>query len=240
MADIVMNGGTDLPMTAQMLLAVMPELNEEQTDKFIKYYNMLTERNRTVNLTRITAPKEVVAKHFADSVLGASLIPEGAKVIDVGTGAGFPGIPLAIVRPDISLTLVDSLGKRVSFLEEVCAQIGIGARCIHARAEDAARDDSLRAHFDIALSRAVAPINVLIELTAPFLKIGGCSLMYKAGNIGEELSLASNALKELGCTAQTVELSADWGGRTIVRAVKDSKTPSRYPRKAGTAQKKPL
>lgn len=240
MTDIIENGETIAPMTEETLLSAMPELSAEQCRQFINYYNMLIERNRFVNLTRITSPDDVARKHFADSVLAASLIPENAKVVDVGTGAGFPGVPLAIVRPDIELTLIDSLGKRVRFLEEVCAAIGVNARCIHARAEDAARDDGLRAHFDIALSRAVAPVNVLLELTVPFLKVGGRSLMYKAGEVSEEIAAGANAMKELCCEAEVFEMPADWGARTVVAAKKLAKTPSRYPRKAGTAQKKPL
>ncbi len=229
-----------VPMTRELLLSVMPKLSARQTEQFIKYYEMIVERNRFVNLTRITSPEEASQKHFADSVLGSSLIKEGAKVIDVGTGAGFPGIPLKIVRPDIELVMVDSLGKRVKFLEEVCSEIGIEAKAIHSRAEDAARDDGLRAHFDHALSRAVAPMNVLLEWTVPFVKIGGSSLMYKGANTAEEIAACGNASKELNCVLTASEFDVPWGVRTIVSAVKTAKTPAKYPRKAGTAQKKPL
>ena len=227
-------------MTGELLLSVLPELSGEQIEQYINYYNMLIERNRVMNLTRIVEPLEFAEKHFADSLLGSSLIPYGAKAIDVGTGAGFPGIPLAILRPDIEMTLVDSLGKRVAFLKEVCEKLGIRARCIHARAEDAARDDALRAHFDIALSRAVAPMNVLLELTVPFLKVGGKSLMYKSSGAEAEISACENAVRELSCRLEPIDFDVPWGARTIVSAEKLSKTSPKYPRKAGTAKKKPL
>ena len=234
------SNAAEKPMTRELLIAAMPGLTETQTEQFIKYYDMIVERNRFVNLTRITSPEEAAQKHFADSVLGCPLINEGAKVIDVGTGAGFPGIPLKIVRPDIELVMLDSLGKRVKFLNEVCSAIGIEAKAIHARAEDAARDDGLRAHFDFALSRAVAPMNILLELTIPFVKIGGSSLMYKGSNTAEEIAACENAAAELNCDLRTTKFDVPWGARTIVSAVKTAKTPAKYPRKAGVAQKKPL
>ena len=216
------------------------ELDPDQVQKFILYYDMLIERNRYVNLTRITGPEDAAEKHFADSVLGASLIKQGARVVDVGTGAGFPGVPLAIVRPDIKLVLIDSLGKRVSFLREVCEKLGIGAEAIHARAEDAARNDALRGGFDIAVSRAVAPMNVLLELTVPFVKVGGSSLMYKGSAARDELASCEKALAELNCSAKLIDHDVPWGARTIVAAQKLAPTPGRYPRKAGSIEKAPL
>ncbi len=231
----------DIPeLSPQILRESMPDLTDEQTAAFIKYYKMLVLWNRKLNLTRITDPNEVAEKHFADSVLGASLIPEGARVVDVGTGAGFPGIPLKIVRPDIELVMVDSLGKRVKFLTELTLELGIDAAAIHARAEDAARTSGLRGSFDIALSRAVAPMNVLTELTVPFVKVGGASLMYKGSNAREELKESANAMKTLQCRADAVDYDVPWGARTIVRAVKTAPTPAKYPRKAGTAERSPL
>ena len=227
-------------LSPEVLKARIPELDEAQTAAFIKYYKMLVIWNRRLNLTRITDPVEVAEKHFADSVLGSSLIPEGARVIDVGTGAGFPGIPLNIVRPDITLVMVDSLGKRVNFLNELVKELGIEAEAIHARAEDAARDARLRAGFDIALSRAVAPMNVLLELTVPFVKVGGESLMYKAASFLEELSSSENALKTLSCAVELHEYSVPWGSRTVVCAKKLRPTDKKYPRKAGFVEKAPL
>lgn len=227
-------------LDASVLLSLLPELSEEQINKFVNYYIMLIDWNTRMNLTRITEPEEVAKKHFADSVLGSSLVPLNAKVVDVGTGAGFPGIPLKIVRPDIELVLVDSLAKRIGFLREVCSALGIEAQAIHARAEDAARDPDLRERFDIALSRAVAPMNVLLELTVPFVKVGGQSLMYKAANVSDELAVSSNALRQLGCKARLHSFDVSWGERTIVAAVKQAPTPKKYPRKAGSVEKSPL
>ena len=227
-------------LTCELLLSVMPQLDEEQTARFITYYEMLVDRNRRVNLTRITSPNEVAEKHFADSVLGAKLIPEGARVVDVGTGAGFPGIPLKIVRPDIELVLVDSLGKRVAFLNELCGKLGLEVPAIHARAEDAARDIKLRGAFDIAVSRAVAPMSILTELTVPFLKVGGTSLMYKGPGADEEISLCDKAFSELKCRAEVKLYDVPWGSRCIVCVSKTGDTPRKYPRKAGSIEKAPL
>lgn len=228
------------PLTPEGLLSIMPGLTEVQTDMFCTYYDRLITRNYRVNLTRITDPVEVAKKHFADSVLAADLIPEGSSVIDVGTGAGFPGIPLKIVRPDIDLVLVDSLGKRILFLRELCAELGLDVPAIHARAEDAARDKGLRGAFDFAVSRAVAPMSILTELTVPFVRVGGASLMYKGPNAADEIAVCENAFRELKCTARTVGYTVDWGDRCVVIAEKKGETPKRYPRKAGSIEKKPL
>lgn len=227
-------------ITEAMLLGVMPKLTHTQLKQFTEYYNLLLEWNGRINLTRITEPNEVAQKHFADSVLGAELIPHGARAVDVGTGAGFPGVPLKIIRPDIELVLVDSLGKRIRFLDELLSRLGISAVTIHARAEDAARKPDLREGFDIALSRAVAPMNVLSELTLPFVKVGGASLMYKGSGARDELALCANAFKVLGCRAELNDYEVSWGARTIVRAKKIAPTPKKYPRKAGSIEKAPL
>ena len=228
------------PMAEETLLAVMPVLSALQLKQFTEYYNLLLDWNSRVNLTRITDPEEAAQKHFADSVAASSLIPEGARVVDVGTGAGFPGVPLKIVRPDIDLVLVDSLGKRIRFLEELTRALGIEAEAVHARAEDAARRPALRESFDIALSRAVAPMNVLLELTTPFIKVGGASLMYKGSGARDELSVCERALKALNCRADAVDFDVPWGARTVVRAVKTANTPKKYPRRAGFIEKAPL
>lgn len=227
-------------MTREILLSAMPSLDEEQASEFIKYYKFLVEWNTKVNLTRITEPIEVAQKHFADSVVTAELIPQGSWLIDVGTGAGFPGIPLKIVRPDVELVMVDSLGKRVKFLNEVLSALGISAETFHARAEDAARDPRLRERFDFALSRAVAPMNVLLELTVPFVKVGGSSLMYKGANYEDELASSSNALKQLSCVPELHEYDVPWGKRVVVAAKKQKYTDKKYPRKAGFVEKNPL
>lgn len=218
----------------------IPGLSTEQGEKLAVYYDMLLDWNSRMNLTAITGPLDVVQKHFADSLLPAALIPEGAEVIDVGTGAGFPGLPLAIFRPDIRLTLLDSLNKRVTFLEAVCGELGLPARCIHARAEDGGRSPELREGFDAALSRAVAAMPVLLEYTVPFLKVGGLSLMYKGPNAPEELAEARSALAKLHCEAQLHHYPAPWGERYIAAARKLAPTAPAYPRKAGAIGKKPL
>ncbi len=230
-----------LAMTEAALLAVIPRLTKEQVERFITYDRMLLDYNERVNLTRITEPDEVAAKHFADSILPEELIPHGAYCIDVGTGAGFPGVPLKIVRPDIRLVLLDSLAKRVAFLQSLCHELGFSdAECVHARAEDAAREPRFRAAFDIALSRAVAPMNVLTELTVPFAKRGGASLMYKGANADAELAAAANAMHELRCKTVMHRYDVPWGERTVMQVVKTGDTPAQYPRKAGMASKKPL
>jgi len=225
---------------AALCKELIPNITDAQAEKFSIYGEMLIDWNTRMNLTAITDPLEVVQKHFADSVLPMELIPKGAKVIDVGTGAGFPGVPLAIMREDISLTLLDSLNKRITFLTELCKALNINAKCIHARAEDGGRNPDLRGKFDIATSRAVAGVSPLLEYTIPFLKVGGSSLMYKGPQAEEELSSASNAMKLLGCKGKIVSYSPSWSERNVIIAAKLSPTPKTYPRKAGTASKNPL
>ena len=218
-----------------------PFLSDEQAEKFSAYLEMLTEWNATrCNLTAITDPTEIIKKHFLDSVLPERLIPRGASCVDVGTGAGFPGVPLMIVRPDIKLTLIDSLQKRIDFLEALKAKLGLDARCIHARAEDAGRDAELREKFDIALTRAVSQTNVLLEWTSPLLKVGGTSLMYKSVTAQEELKECKNALSVLGMEAGVEHFEAEWGERCVICAKKNKKTPAAYPRRAGEAKRRPL
>lgn len=217
------------------------DLTPEQHEKFAIYADMLVKWNEErCNLTAITEPAEIVQKHFLDSCLPKDLIQSGAKCIDVGTGAGFPGVPLLIMRPDIKLTLVDSLNKRVDFLIELTKTLGMEANCIHARAEDAGRMADLRGRFDIALTRAVSQANILLEWTSPFLKVGGKSLMYKSASADEELSTCKNALRELGMRAEIKRYPAQWGERSVICAEQIKKTPEKYPRKAGTAKKQPL
>lgn len=225
---------------AALCKELIPNITEAQAEKFSIYGEMLIDWNSRMNLTAITDPVEVVQKHFADSVLPSELIPKGAKVIDVGTGAGFPGVPLAIMREDISLTLLDSLNKRITFLTELCKALDIPTKCIHARAEDGGRNVELRGKYDIATSRAVAGVSPLLEYTVPFLKVGGSSLMYKGPQAEEELNGAANAMKLLGCKGKIVSYSPAWGERNVIIATKLSPTSKTYPRKAGTASKNPL
>ena len=216
-------------------------ITQKQLEQFELYYKLLIDYNENkCNLTAITDEEGVALKHFADSILPESLIFNGAKCIDVGTGAGFPGIPLKIMRPDIELVMVDSLNKRIEFLNYLMKNLDIDAKAIHARAEDAGRDINLREQFDFALTRAVSQTNILLEWTSPLLKVGGQSLMYKSLNAEEELNACSNALIKLNLSAEVKHFDANWGERVVIIATKNNKTPSAYPRKAGTAKKNPL
>lgn len=224
-----------------ILQAAMPGLSPGQYAAFQTYCEMLLDWNTRMNLTAITEPSEVAQKHFADSILPAALLPQGAAVIDVGTGAGFPGLPLKILRPDIRLTLLDSLQKRIGFLQALCKALGLSDIAFHhARAEDGARQPGLRGRFDIALSRAVAPCPVLLELTVPFLRVGGLSLMYKGPQAAAELAEAGRALELLKAGARVEAYPAPWGERRVIVATKKGETPKAYPRKAGTPNKSPL
>lgn len=198
------------------LLKNIDYCDNETVEKFVSYYRLLLKWNERINLTAITDPKGVAERHFADSLLALSLIPQGAKVIDVGTGAGFPGIPLKLVRPDIELTLLDSLNKRIVFLNFVLEELGIEGETFHMRAEDGARNVKLRECFDIAVSRAVANMTKIAELTLPFVKRGGASLLYKGPNADEELSGTSSLLKKMHINASVKKYNRTWGDRCIV------------------------
>lgn len=219
------------------------DLSFLQKGQFESYYKLLIEWNKKINLTRITEPEEVVIKHFVDSLtlLKYCDIPQGASVIDVGTGAGFPGIPLKIVRPDIKLTLLDSLKKRLSFLDEVCSTLDIDAQLVHARAEDGAKNAEYRERFDIAVSRAVARLNTLSEYCLPYVKVGGQFIPMKGPELTEELSEAKTAIKTLGGKINAVnEFELKDSGRTIVVIKKTKQTPKTYPRHSSKIKSKPL
>lgn len=200
---------TDSPLMRKLIREYIPQANEHCQNQFVRYYELLIDYNNRMNLTAITDPFGIVQRHFADSLLGEKLIPNGSKCIDVGTGAGFPGIPLLIMRPDIELTLLDSLNKRVAFLNDVAAELSLPCSAVHARAEDAAQSVELREKFDIALTRAVANIGTIAEWTLPFLKNGGYSLMYKGPGAAEELKAAESALKCLNGTAEIREIDTE-------------------------------
>ena len=221
------------------LRALCPDLTSEQAERFEAYYALLIEWNRTRNLTAITEPCDVAEKHFFDSLAAAPLLKSGAKCINVGTGAGFPGIPLLIIRPDLQMTLLDALNKRIEFLEFTLERLGLAAACVHMRAEDAGRSARFRQTFDAALTRAVAPLPVLLELTVPLVRVGGQSIAYK-GDAAAEIADAENACRTLRCTLKTVPVEAAYGARTLVVATKQAETPGKYPRKAGTPAKQPL
>lgn len=198
----------------------IPEADELQRKRFLRYYELLVEWNAKINLTAITDPEGVASRHFADSLLALELIPQGARLIDIGTGAGFPGIPLKIMRPDIELTLLDSLNKRIIFLNEVLKDLDINARTLHLRAEDGAKDPELRGRFDIATSRAVAAVSKIAGWTLPFVKKGGASLMYKGPSVQDELTDAQSVLKKLNADIKLIRFERPWGERCILVAEK--------------------
>ena len=226
-------------MIREILSPLRPDLSAEQLAQFETYYAMLADWNTRVNLTAITDPEGVAKKHFLDSLAAAPYLKTGANVADVGTGAGFPGLPLLILRRDLKLTLMDSLQKRLVFLEAVRKELGFSAELVHARAEDAGQNPKYRERFDAALTRAVSGLPVLCELTLPLVKVGGISIAYK-GDASEELAASGNALKLLHASAERVDASADYGARELVILKKHGTTPKQYPRKAGTPAKNPL
>ena len=223
----------------ETLHALYPELTLEQLERFEAYYALLIEWNARINLTAITDKSDVARKHFADSLAAEPYLPRCAAVIDVGTGAGFPGVPLLIVRPDLRLTLLDGLNKRIVFLEALLAALSLKAECVHARAEDAGQNPAFRGRFDVALTRAVAALPVLIELTVPLLKVGGISIAYKA-DASDELAASHGALHLLNASAEVVDVEAGYGKRSLVVITKNGPTPKTYPRRAGTPAKAPL
>ncbi len=217
-------------------------LDSTALSRFDTYAKMLVETNKVMNLTGITEPDEIVIKHFIDSLelLQYADIPQGASVIDVGTGAGFPGIPLLIARTDIKLTLLDSLQKRLTFLENVLSACSLEAQTVHMRAEDAGQNNDLREKYDIATARAVAPLGVLSEYLIPFIKEGGS--MYALKGTGEDTSLAQNAITTLGgeYIKDIIYKLPNGDDRSIVYVKKISQTPTQYPRKAKKITAKPL
>lgn len=222
------------------------QLTDIQMDQFMKYYELLVEWNSFMNLTGITEFEEVMKKHFIDSLslIKAVDLNESLSVIDVGTGAGFPGLPLKIAFPNLKVTLLDSLAKRIKFLDEVILQLGLtDIETIHGRAEDFAKPDKIREKFDISVSRAVANMTTLSEYCLPFVKEGGRFVSYKSEKLVEELQTASNAISILGGQVETqVEFTLPdsdiYRNLFVIKKVK--KTPGKYPRKAGLPAKEPL
>ena len=214
---------------------------------FDKYFELLIEWNKKINLTSITERNEVITKHFIDSVLLLSHYSENyfenKEVIDIGTGAGFPGIPLAIMMPNTNFTLIDSLNKRIHFLEIVIDELQLkNVRLFHGRAEDYGKDNDFREQFDFCVSRAVAPLPTLLEFCSPFIKVDGNLLLYKSKKSEDEIREAKHALSELNCTISDIcELWKDESiERYILNIKKDNQTPDKYPRRAGKPKKKPL
>lgn len=221
-------------------------LSEKQMEQFLQYYELLVEKNKVMNLTAITEFDEVVEKHFLDSVsLTQQLdLHQPLKVLDLGTGAGFPGIPLKIVFPELEITLMDSLNKRVLFLKDVISSLQLeNIEAVHGRAEEAARNKKYREGFDLCVSRAVANISTLSEYCLPFVKVGGSFISYKSSTIEDELEDGKKGIAILGGKVKDVykfTLPESELQRSFVIIEKEKKTPKAYPRKAGTPSKEPL
>ena len=221
---------------------VLP-VNDCQAEQFYRYYGELCRVNAYMNLTAITEPEAVIKKHFCDSLLPLSLphLTEGRCCVDVGSGAGFPGIPIGIMRPDLQITLLDSLGKRVEFLSMICRELSLeNCRAVKSRAEDA---KEYRESFDVAFSRGVARLSVLSEYCLPYVKRGGRFISYKSEKVSEEMKDAEYAIHILGGEIEeqiAFYLPDSEFYRNLFVVKKCHETPLKYPRKAGTAAKKPL
>lgn len=220
------------------------KFTEEQLNQFYKYMNLLLEWNEKINLTAITDPNEVILKHFIDSLTINKYIKENSTLADVGTGAGFPGIPLKILRPDLKITLVDSLNKRINFLNEVINKLNlVNIETVHSRIEDFGKDKKYRESFDFVTARAVANLAVLSEYLLPIAKVGGQCVCMKGSSVEEELSNGKNAIKVLGGNIKNIDefvLPDSDMSRNVIIIDKIKNTPNKYPRKAGIPVKEPL
>lgn len=220
------------------------ELDEKALERFDIYARLLVEWNEKINLTAITEPDEIVIKHFVDSitVFNAIDIPEGAKIIDVGTGAGFPGVAMLITRPDLKMTLMDSTNKKLNVIRDILDNIGLEANVIHKRAEEAGQDKAFRESYDFATARAVSNLRDLSELCLPMVKVGGTFISMKSAKADEEIEEGKKAISVLGGKIKekkTFELE-DAGERTIILIEKFSSTPAKYPRPSAKIAKNPL
>ncbi len=221
-------------------------LNAVQRDRFLRFTRLLLEWNERMSLTSITEPERIAVEHYLDSLapLAFNLIAAETSVVDVGTGAGFPGLPLAILCPDISVTLVDATRKKVNYLNEVCAELGLtNVSVVWGRAEDLARDPAFREGFDIAVARAFGALDVVWECTVPFVKVGGLAIAYKGPKVEEELPMGEKVAPLLGAQQErcyTFELPLSSLRRALVVARKVAPTPFRFPRRAGLPEKRPL
>ncbi|MBO5384345.1 MAG: 16S rRNA (guanine(527)-N(7))-methyltransferase RsmG [Ruminococcus sp.] len=216
-------------------------LSEELYRKLDIYADFLVEYNQNVNLTALTKPHDILYKHFIDSILLALYvdIKENSRIIDVGTGAGFPSVPIKLFRPDVKITLLDSLNKRIVFLQKLCEKLEIDAEFVHGRAEDISKNTEYREKFDISCARAVANMSLLSELCIPFVKIGGIFTAMKGPT--EDIMLGSNAVDILGGTIESIkEYAIEDEGRKVVVVRKISQTPTKYPRNSSQIKKKNL
>lgn len=217
---------------------------EEQIRKFYTYMNLLIEWNNKINLTAITEPNEIIIKHFIDSLTILKYFEDKETVIDVGTGAGFPGIPIKIMKENVKVTLLDSLNKRINFLNEVIEQLELkNIETVHSRIEDFGRNKKNREKFDVVTSRAVANLTTLSEYMVPLTKIGGKCICMKGLNVEEEIEKSKNAIKILGGEIVKIEklkLPEEKSDRNIIIINKQKNTPAKYPRKAGTPSREPI
>lgn len=217
-------------------------IDKNQKKQFDLYFDALIETNKNLNLTAITDEEDVLIKHFLDSALPRKLIPKNATVVDVGSGAGFPALPLKIVRPDLDITMVDSLNKRVDFLEHAISLLNLQRiKAIHSRAEDFAKNH--RESFDVAVARAVAPLNTLVEYLLPLIKVGGCAVIYKSAKLEEEIKESEKAIKVLGGEIKSIKNYHIEEGdlqRKVLVVIKVSATPSKYPRSQNKPKLNPI
>lgn len=219
-------------------------LNRKQQEEFYEYMNLLLEWNEKINLTAITQPSDIIIKHFIDSMTVLKYIKSDSSVVDIGTGAGFPGIPLKIIEPNLQVSLVDSLNKRINFLDEVVTKLMLkDILTIHSRAEDFGKNKEYRESFDIAISRAVARMNVLVEYLLPTVKVGGYCICMKGSDSQEEIEEADTAIRLLGGRIEKIDefcLPDTDIKRTVILIKKISNTPNKYPRRSGMPAKEPI
>lgn len=220
-------------------------LDEKAPERFKIYYNFLVEYNKHTNLTSITEEKDVIIKHFLDSIIVSKFLEltPGLRLIDVGTGAGFPGVPLKIANPEIDLTLLDSLNKRIIFLNKLVEKLGLTSEIFHSRAEECGKNKKFREKFNIVTSRAVAKLTVLSEYCLPLLKVGGYFVSLKGSNVENEIEESNKSIEVLGGKIERVEkfdLPEGKGGRAIVIIKKISSTPGKYPRSNANISKFPI
>lgn len=222
------------------------DISKEQINMLLKYMDMLKEWNKKVNLTSIVDDEEIIKKHFLDSIsiFNTELIKDNISLVDVGTGAGFPGIPIKIINPTVKVTLIDSLKKRVNFLEEVICELKLkGINAVHGRCEDFANQKDYREQYDIATARAVASLPVLCEYCLPYVKIGGSFIAMKGPSVIEELDVSGNAVKVMGGELKEVIDTNIYGedlNHKLVVVKKKKLSPIKYPRKAGKIEKNPI
>ena len=220
------------------------EFNDKQLNQFYEYMYLLLEWNEKINLTAITDPEEIILKHFIDSLTISKYIENDKSIADVGTGAGFPGIPLKIYRPDLNVTLVDSLNKRINFLNEVISKLDLkNINTVHSRIEDFGKDKKYRESFDYVTARAVANLTTLSEYLIPISKVDGKCICMKGNDIKEEIINSKNAINLLGGKINSVdyfELPNSDISRNVIIINKIKNTPNKYPRKAGLPSKEPL